>query len=72
MIEPIDKDNSIVKPHSLPRKTSHQELTDSPLSKYEKYDVTGKVTEGISLKNSSVFSEAGKKSLSESFSRDYS
>lgn len=67
MIEPIDKDSSIIKPHSLliSRKNSEEKVPQSPvLSKYEKYDVTGKVTEGISLKNSSVFSSAGKKSLS--------
>ncbi len=47
MVEPIDKDSSIVKPHSLlmRRGSLGQGVPDSPvLSKYEKYDVTGKVT----------------------------
>lgn len=33
--------------------------------------MTGKVTEGISLKNNSILSEVGKKSLEDSFARDY-
>lgn len=72
MVEPLDKDSTIIKPHSLRESRQSGELNSSAshLNKYEKYDVTGKVTEGISLKNSSVFSSAGKGSLSDSLSRD--
>lgn len=47
MVEPIDRDSSIVKPHSLllRRSSLYQVVAESPiLSNYEKYDVTGKVT----------------------------
>jgi len=45
------------------------------LTKIDSSSVTGKVTEGISLNDrnrSSVLSQAAKKSLSDSFSADYS
>ena len=44
------------------------------IQNHDSLDVTGKVTDGISLRNnnSSVFSTAGKKSLGDSFSRDVS
>lgn len=46
MVEPLDKDSTIVKPHSLRESRQSGELnrSDSHLNKYEKYDITGKVT----------------------------
>ena len=43
------------------------------MNKIDSTEVTGKVTEGISLRNnSSILSQAGKKSLMDSFSKDIS
>lgn len=46
MVEPLDKDSTIIKPHSLRESRQSGELnrSDSHLNKYEKYDITGKVT----------------------------
>ena len=60
MIEPLDKNISVVKPHQL---TKH----DSPKPQHE---VAGKVTEGISLTSSALLSSAARNSLQKSFSRD--
>jgi len=54
----------------LNQSTQLRESKTPKPSKYESYEVTGKVTEGISLKNSGIFSSAGRKSLADSFSKD--
>lgn len=79
-VEPLDKNSSIVKPHNManqePEGDSTARLSKSVvLNKIDSVEITGKVTEGISLrKSSNILSTAAKKSLadSDSFSQDYS
>ena len=40
------------------------------MNKIDSVEITGKVTDGISMSNSSILSQAAKKSLSDSFSQD--
>lgn len=72
--DPIDRDEGIIKPHNRRDPLSQSRLSQSlMLSKVKQESVTGKVTEGISLPEShrsSVFGEAGRKSLGDSFAAD--
>jgi hypothetical protein len=74
VVEPIDKDQGIIKPHNRRDQLSEGKLSQSlMLSKIKQESVTGKVTDGISLSEShrsSIFGEAGRKSLGDSFAND--
>lgn len=65
MVEPLDKDISVVKPH-----LRQFDPSAGPNPHRSHLEVAGKVTEGISLSQSSILSTAAKSALQRSFSRD--
>ncbi len=79
VVEPLEKDSSIVKPHNRAYQEHDSDNTSRLsksviLNKIDSVEITGKVTEGISLrKSSNILSTAAKKSLTDSdnFSQDH-